>query len=187
MYKLAFATLLLIATSLSGQTFNLDSGDTAPRPPTLDPPKQTSRAHAVVASRMRARVEYQTAVADFKRAFSAAEEARQRLSRLEPAGGPPDVLDCYFHPWHSGCQQIWNALEARRGPEWAAGVVHRFEPDLDEHAASEFHVGNIIAGWLAEKVLDYAWGVGKCMVKADGPDGRGLEGPEGLSKLGDCF
>lgn len=181
MYKLSIVALCLIVTSASGQSPTPSSA------PSVSTNTQVSR-RAVASSRMRARVEYQNAVADFKRTFAAAEEARQRLSRLEPAGAP-DIVDCYFHPWHAGCQQLWSAVEQSRGPEWTSAVKRRVGPIVsDEQLPPEQgRILEAILAWTVGKAMDYAWAVGKCLVKADGPDGRGLEGTDGPGKVADCF
>lgn len=137
--------------------------------------------------------EYRRAVAEFTQAFAAAEEARQRLIVLRPDDGKPDPIDCYFHPWHPGCQDLWTTLERERGFEWSAAVRQNFSASVDssEEQGSEepAKMNPWVAGaieWAVSKALDHVWDVGVCLYKADGPDGRGLEGSDGMKKFGDC-
>lgn len=134
--------------------------------------------------------EYNKAVADFTKAFTAAEEARQRLAIIRPMDDKPDPIDCFFHPWRPGCNDIWTTLQHERGPELSAAVEQHLslspqEPGTANKTAGPWKGGAI--GWLVGTALDYAWDVGVCLYKADGPDGRGLEGEAGMKKFGNCF
>lgn len=133
--------------------------------------------------------EYNKALADFTNAFAAAEEARQRLAVIRPRDGKPDPIDCYFHPWRPGCNDIWTTLEQTRGPELSAAMEQHLS--LSPEGSGEAHKmspwKSTLYGVLAEKAFDYLWDVGVCLYKADGPDGRGLEGEVGMKKFGNCF
>lgn len=135
------------------------------------------------------RIEYERTIDDFRRAFAAAEDARQRLAAVQPREGGPDPLDCYFHPWHPGCQDLWDTVQNEHGDRVTAAVQRHLgtAPGGDAVMWRAGDPRGWVIGYLVGKVFDYTWSVGVCLYKADGPDGRGLEGADGMKKFGNCF
>lgn len=145
-------------------------------------PSETPLAQSV------SREEYKRAVRDFAQAIGAAEEARLRLLRIQPSDGKPTPIDCAFHPWRAGCQDLFQTIDpAQRANMRSALVSNLGVQGSTEGSDNGALQRNIFYDYLIGKAIDYVWDVGVCLYKADGPDGRGLEGPNGMKKFGNCF
>ncbi|MEM8963204.1 MAG: hypothetical protein AAGD38_17095 [Acidobacteriota bacterium] len=177
---------LLVRVIKKGTVVKEDSS--TPTNAALDEPPSPQRPYPEL--RFVSAAEYRQTVKNFKDAFAEAEKARVSLEAIRPPiETPPDPIDCWFHPWHPGCDILWNPpIEAM--PIWRDAVTETL-PSLCDSGSGTPQAIPVVAGaavaWLVGKALDYTWDVGVCLVKADGPDGRGLEGPDGMKKFGRCF
>jgi hypothetical protein len=112
------------------------------------------------------RQEYLASVVKLQRALAEVDAASAALAFQFPKDGPPSPTDCFFHPWHPGCNVILN-------PRFAT------PPGPGE----DIHPGNPFVKWVASS---YAWDVVKCLYKGD-VGGQGFETDVGMQKMLNCF
>lgn len=128
------------------------------------PRNQTLLNQTMPRTRSVPRPEYMAAVAQLQRAVAETERARQALALQVPRDGPPSPIDCYFHPWHPGCDKLF-------GPVTLPLMTDAPPPQ------------NPVIRWVAS---NWAWGALVCLYKAD-VGGQGLETDVGLQKALNCL
>jgi len=145
------------------------------------PPQETLQPELLQEVKNVSRAEYLKTVDEFKRAFVAAEEARQRLASRQPSSGQPDTIDCSFHPWHRGCQNIFLPWGGESDVLFRRAVLQKLDSPIPTASAQRAALPSV-SMW---GVLLYAIKFTACLVEADGGH-DGLEGPDGLKKVGKC-